>query len=189
MTGGKALIFSAPSGAGKTTIVRHLLDKRSDLRFSISATTRKPRGKEENGKDYYFLSIDEFKEKIKQNELLEWQEVYPGTYYGTLRQEVERLWKAGYTVLFDVDVIGGLNLKKELGEHALAVFVSVKNTEILRDRLLKRQTETTEAMETRLQKAKDEMVYESKFDIVLVNDQLEKAFQEIDQLTTQFIGK
>ena len=189
MSRGKAVIFSAPSGAGKTTIVRHLLSTKNNFSFSISATTRQPRGTEKNGIDYYFLTEDQFRDKIKNNELLEWQEVYPGTFYGTLRTEVNRLWDQGIHVLFDVDVIGGINLKKELGNQALSVFVRAKDIETLKNRLQKRQTETAEQLAIRIHKAADEMKFEKEFDYSLVNDDLETACSEISQEVERFLNQ
>src|SRR6188768_1725540 len=144
---GKALIFSAPSGSGKTTIVKHLLDTNPDLGFSISASTRDRRGRtEQNGKDYYFLSPEDFKNKIDSDEFIEWEEVYAGNFYGTLKSEIERIWKEGKNVIFDVDVKGGLNLKKYFGDKALAIFVKVPSVEILRQRLVDRATESPDSL-------------------------------------------
>lgn len=184
---GKAIIFSAPSGAGKTTIVRYLLASLPDLQFSISATTRPKRDYETDGKDYYFLSLSQFEQRVAHGDLLEWQEVYPGVKYGTLRQEVERIWKEGKTVIFDVDVVGGVNLKKELGEKALAVFIRVKDVETLRQRLTNRKTESAETLEMRVGKALREMAYEQEFDVVIVNDELEQAQQEAITQVTKFL--
>lgn len=186
---GKAVIFCAPSGAGKTTIVRHLIRKIPNLRFSISATTRKRReGVEEDGRDYYFLSVDDFKTRQKNDALYEWQEVYPGTYYGTLRSEVERIWSEGDHVIFDVDVIGGINLKKSLGEKALAIFVSVESVEVLRQRLENRNTETPESLEKRVGKAAEEMQYADSFDYVLINRDLQEAFEEAERVVKAFLA-
>lgn len=185
---GKAVIFCAPSGAGKTTIVKHLIQKIPELKFSISATTRDIRkGVEKDGKDYYFLSKEEFRDKLNSNELYEWQEVYPGTFYGTLRSEVNRIWNEGNHVIFDVDVIGGLNLKKVLGEQALAVFVSVESPQVLEQRLTKRKTESEESLKKRLAKAGEEMKYEKDFDYVLINKDLEDAFAEAEQVVKGFL--
>ncbi|RED99515.1 guanylate kinase [Marinoscillum furvescens] len=186
---GKAIIFCAPSGAGKTTIVKHLIKTIPSLKFSISATTRAPRGGvEEHGKDYYFLSEQEFQSKLAQNELLEWQEVYEGTYYGTLRSEVERIWLAGNHVIFDVDVIGGINLKKAIGDRALSVFVNAESVEVLRERLENRNTESAESLEKRVGKAAEEMKYADQFDYVLINRELTDAFAEAEQVVNQFIS-
>lgn len=185
---GKAVIFCAPSGAGKTTIVKQLIKRIPKLKFSISATTRDPRHElEVHGRDYYFMSKEEFLSRLEKSELYEWQEVYPGTYYGTLKSEVERIWSEGNHVIFDVDVIGGLNLKKVLGPRALAVFVSVENKKVLEQRLTKRQTETAESLKKRLSKAEDEMKYEKKFDYVLINSDLDTAFQEAENLVNDFL--
>lgn len=185
----KLLIFSAPSGAGKTTIVCHLLKKFPILEFSISATSRNPRQGEQNGKDYYFLSIDEFKAKIEQGEFVEWEEVYPGLFYGTLRSELERIWNKGNVVLFDVDVKGGLNLKAAFPESSLAVFVKPPSVEELRARLERRGTETPESIETRISKAREEMAYAERFDRILVNRQVETAFFEAEQLVSDFLAR
>lgn len=186
---GKAVIFCAPSGAGKTTIVKHLIQQIPNLNFSISATTRAKReGIEEHGRDYYFLTEKEFLSKMEQEELYEWQEVYPGTYYGTLRSEVERIWAENGHVIFDVDVVGGLNLKKALGDKALSVFVSVEDKSVLEQRLKKRQTETDESLQKRLAKAEEEMAYEREFDRVLINRDLTTAYKEAEQLVTDFLA-
>jgi guanylate kinase len=184
---GKAIIFSAPSGSGKTTIVRHLLQKNPDLGFSISASTRDKRGRtEQNGKDYYFLSPDDFKKKIDNNEFVEWEEVYEGNFYGTLKSEIERVWKDGKNVIFDVDVKGGLNLKKYFGDKALAIFVKVPSLEVLQERLNDRGTETQESLSRRLFKAKFEMGFSDKFDVVLVNENLDKSLAEAQRLYDNF---
>lgn len=185
---GKAVIFCAPSGAGKTTIVKHLIHQIPELKFSISATTRAIRsGIEQHGKDYYFLTKEEFAERLKQGDLYEWQEVYPGTFYGTLRSEVERIWTEGNHVIFDVDVIGGMNLKKVLGDKALAVFVSVESPEVLEQRLKKRATESEESLRKRLAKAEEEMSYEQEFDYVLINKELDDAFAEAERVVKNFL--
>jgi guanylate kinase len=184
---GKALIFSAPSGSGKTTIVRHLLQNNSDLGFSISASTRDKRGRtEQHGKDYYFLSPEEFKQKIDTNQFIEWEEVYEGNFYGTLKSEIERLWNEGKNVIFDVDVKGGLSLKKYFGDKALAVFVKVPSIEVLKERLKDRGTESEESLSRRLFKAKFEMGFEDKFDVVLVNEDRERSLQEAQKLYNEF---
>ena len=173
---GKAVIFSAPSGSGKTTIVRRLLeDAQLNLAFSVSATTRPPRGKEVHGHDYYFLSSDEFNAQIASGGLVEWEEVYPGKFYGTLTSELNRLWDAGKTVVFDVDVVGGANLRERLGERALAIFIQAPSLDVLRERLERRGTETPARVEERMAKAQWEMRQQGKFDRVLVNDQLDDA--------------
>jgi guanylate kinase len=188
MENGKAIIFSAPSGSGKTTIVKHLLRKNMGLEFSISATTRPRRGERElDGKDYYFLSNEEFKKKIVEKAFVEWEEVYGGNYYGTLTSEVERIWAAGKHVLFDVDVKGGIKLKEYFEERGLAVFVKVKDMEVLEDRLRHRNTETEENIQRRLAKAKYEMSFENRFDTTLVSDDLDKTLQRAEQLVSDFI--
>lgn len=184
---GKALIFSAPSGSGKTTIVQHLLKNNSDLGFSISAATRDKRGRtEKDGKDYYFLTPEQFKQKIDQNEFIEWEEVYAGNFYGTLKTEIGRIWNQGKNVIFDVDVKGGINLKKYFGEKALAIFVKVPSIEILKARLLERGTENDESLSRRLFKAKFEMTFQDKFDVVLVNEDLDKSLKEAQGLYDKF---
>jgi guanylate kinase len=184
---GKALIFSAPSGSGKTTIVKHLLANNPDLGFSISASTRDKRGRsEEHGKDYYFLSPEEFKNKIDKDEFIEWEEVYAGNFYGTLKSEIERIWSEGKNVIFDVDVKGGLNLKNYFKEKGLAVFVKVPTLEILADRLNERGTESEESLSRRLFKAKFETTFQDKFDVVLINEDLEKSLKEAQQLYDAF---
>lgn len=184
---GKAIIFSAPSGSGKTTIVKHLLETNKDLGFSISASTRDKRGRtEQNGKDYYFLSPEEFKKKIDTNEFVEWEEVYEGNFYGTLKSEVERVWQGDKNVIFDVDVKGGLNLKKYFGDNGLAIFVKVPSIEVLTARLHDRGTETPESLSRRLFKAQFEMSFQDKFDVVLVNETLDKSLAEAQQLYDGF---
>lgn len=184
---GKALIFSAPSGAGKTTIVHHLLGKFHELKFSISATTRPKRKHELNGRDYYFISEPDFRKRLENNELLEWEEVYDGAYYGTMNEEVERIWGEGKIVVFDVDVVGGLNLKKKLGDKAMTIFISVKDVEILRTRLAKRDTEDNASLEKRVSKALHEMESQSQFDRVLVNDDLETALYDAERMVIELL--
>ncbi|MFN3839119.1 MAG: guanylate kinase [Cyclobacteriaceae bacterium] len=184
---GKALIFSAPSGSGKTTIVKHLLQNNPDLGFSISASTRDRRGRsEQHGKDYYFLTPEEFKKKIDNDEFIEWEEVYEGNYYGTLKSEIERLWNEGKTVIFDVDVKGGLNLKKYFGDNALAVFVKVPSLAVLEERLKNRGTESHGSLSQRLFKARFEMTFQDKFDVVLENENLDKSLAEAQRLYDEF---
>lgn len=184
---GKAIIFSAPSGSGKTTIVHHLLSKNTDLGFSISAATRDKRGrKEENGKDYYFLTPEEFKNKIVNDEFVEWEEVYAGNFYGTLKSEIERIWRQGKNVIFDVDVRGGLSLKKYFGNKALAIFVKVPSLEVLKQRLNDRGTESEESLSRRLFKANFEMTFQDKFDVVLLNENLETSLSEAQKLYDEF---
>jgi len=187
---GKALIFSAPSGSGKTTIVKHLLENNSTLGFSISASTRDKRGRtEKNGKDYYFLSPDEFKQKIDAGEFIEWEEVYAGNFYGTLKSEIERIWREGKDVVFDVDVQGGIKLKQYFGDKALAIFVKVPSFEALQERLKGRGTESEESLSRRLFKAKFEMAFADKFDEIIVNDDLNRATSEAQKLYTNFIAQ
>lgn len=184
---GKALIFSAPSGSGKTTLVRHLLKNNPDLGFSISASTRDKRGRtEEHGKDYYFLGPEEFKKKIDNHEFVEWEEVYAGNFYGTLKSEIDRIWKQGKDVIFDVDVKGGISLKNYFGDKALAVFVKVPSLEVLEQRLNKRKTELPDSLSRRLFKAKFEMTFQDKFDVVLVNADLQKSLTEAQRLYDEF---
>ena len=185
---GKLIIFSAPSGSGKTTIVRHLLAENPDLGFSISACTRDRRGRsEENGKDYYFLTPEEFKQKIDNHEFVEWEEVYVGAFYGTLKSEIERLWASGKHVLFDVDVQGGLKLKEYYGDKALAVFVKVPDEETLRQRLILRGSETEESLSKRLFKVHFEMSFQDQFDVILINDDLEMSLRKAQKLVDDFI--
>ncbi|GAB3524692.1 guanylate kinase [Emticicia fontis] len=186
---GKAIIFCAPSGSGKTTIVKHLLDKyNSNLGFSISACTRDKRGRnEENGKDYYFLSIHDFKERIDNEEFIEWQEVYPGAYYGTLKTEIERLWSEGKNVIFDVDVKGGVNLKNYFGDDALAIYVKVPSMEELERRLRSRGTDSEDSISRRLYKMKFEMEFQNRFDVILLNDDIETSWQKAEELYESFV--
>jgi len=178
----KAIIISAPSGAGKTTIVRHLLETNPRLEFSVSACSRPKRGSEVDGHDYFFLSVDEFRRKIKNNEFLEWEEVYPGSYYGTLRSEQERIWNSGKVPVFDVDVVGGDNLKKHFGDSALAIFIRPPSMQVLEQRLRDRATDDEESLQKRLAKAEQEMAYAAKFDAIVVNDDLERAIAETEEL-------
>ena len=185
---GKLIIFSAPSGSGKTTIVQHLLKTDPRLGFSISACTREMReSKEANGKDYYFLSVEEFKRRIESKEFVEWEEVYPGRFYGTLRSEVQRIWDMGKHVIFDVDVKGGLSLKEQFGDKALSVFVKVPSLEELEKRLRDRNTESKESLETRLEKVKYESSFQNKFDVILLNDHLEETFKKAAELLDRFL--
>lgn len=185
---GKCVIFSAPSGAGKTTIVHHLLDQNIGLEFSVSACSRGPRPNEINGKDYYFLGVEGFKQKIDEDAFVEWEEVYTDNFYGTLRSEVERIWKNGKAVIFDVDVIGGLNLKKIFGDNALAVFVEPPSVDELEKRLRGRSTETEEKIAQRLAKAREEISYSEQFDVILINDDLEKACDQAEMLVKTFLA-
>ncbi len=186
---GKVIIFSAPSGAGKSTIVAHLLKKFPQLEFSISATSRLPRGAEQNGVEYYFFSSDEFKTKVEQGEFIEWEEVYAGTCYGTLKSEVDRIWAKNNVVVFDIDVVGGVNVKKLFGDNALSVFIQPPSVEELRNRLVGRATDTPEAIEKRVAKASHELTYADKFDVVLINDDLQTAFDESVGIVSNFLSK
>ena len=175
MASGKCIIFSAPSGAGKTSIVKHLLKIRNDLEFSVSACTREHRPEEIEGKDYYFLSLEEFKKKIVKEEFVEWEEVYQNQFYGTLKSEIERIWNKGHHVIFDVDVVGGLSLTKYFKEMALAIFVKAPSVEVLEKRLRSRGTEDDEKINKRLSKAAQEMDYAKWFDVVVLNEDLDTA--------------
>lgn len=187
---GKAIIFSAPSGSGKTTIVKHLLETDPRLGFSISACTRDRRGRNEvHGKDYYFLSPEEFKQSIDRDEFVEWEEVYVGAFYGTLKSEVQRLWDSGRHVLFDVDVKGGLKLKKYFGDRALAIFVKVPSMQALEQRLRSRGTDSEDSISKRLFKVNFEMSFENQFDISLVNEDLEATLRKAKQLVDDFLKK
>lgn len=186
---GKIIIFSAPSGSGKSTIVNHLLSLNLGLEFSISATSRAPRGQERDGVEYYFLSSDEFERRIAAGDFVESEEVYKGCYYGTLRSEVERIWAKGNVIVFDVDVKGGLNLKKIFGGDALTVFIQPPSVEELRKRLIGRGTDSLEKIEQRLAKAKEELAYADKFDTVIVNDNLQAAFAQAEDVVRNFIGR
>lgn len=185
----KLLIFSAPSGSGKTTIVRNLLERISSLEFSISATSRRPRGEEVDGKDYYFLSPKEFENKISQQEFLEYEEVYKGSYYGTLKSEVDRIWNKGHQVIFDIDVIGGLNLKKQYGDQALAIFVQPPSIVELEKRLRGRGTETEDKIKQRLSKAETELSLARDFDEILINDDLKTALNQAESWVKKFIAE
>lgn len=187
MKEGKILIFSAPSGAGKTTIVRHLLSKDHNFGFSVSATSRKPRGCESDGVDYYFLSTEEFKAKIANDEFLEWQEVYPGNFYGTLKNEVTRILGNGQNILFDVDVVGGSNIKKYYGDRALAFFIQPPSVRELEARLIARSTDDKEVIRKRLEKAERELTYAPLFDVILINDNLEQALKETEEKVGSFL--
>ena len=184
---GKLIIFSAPSGAGKTTLVHHLLSKKFGLEFSVSAATRKQRKGEVNEKDYYFLSVDEFKKRISEKEFVEWEEVYKDNFYGTLRSEVQRIWDKGSHVIFDVDVEGGLNLKHAFAEKALAIFVMPPSIDRLRERLETRDTETTESIARRLAKAPKEVEKSVNFDKIILNDDLDDAKKRAEGLVREFL--
>jgi guanylate kinase len=186
---GKLIIISAPSGAGKSTISGFLLCKDLHLEFSISATTRAPRGSEVDGKEYYFIPVDEFKRRISNKEFVEWEEVYKGQYYGTLKNEIERITEKGKNVLFDVDVKGGLNLKKQFSDHALSVFIMPPSVEELERRLMQRGTDDLPKIKMRVNKAIEEMKLASAFDRIVINDDLETAQREVYELVLDFIDK
>lgn len=184
---GKCIILSAPSGAGKTTIVKHLLAEDLGLAFSVSATTRPPRNGEVNGRDYYFISVDEFKGNIAAGEFVEWEEVYPGRYYGTYRNEVERIWAEGYHAIFDIDVVGGLDLKEIYQTRALALFVSPPSVEALEQRLRERGTEDLDTLKVRIDKAVHELAFSDRFDATIINDDLNVACVEAVALVRRFL--
>jgi guanylate kinase len=185
---GKMIIFSAPSGAGKTTIVKHLLSKFPQFEFSISATSRKMREGEQHGKDYFFLSADDFKQRIANSEFVEWEEVYTDNFYGTLKSELDRIWAKGNVVIFDVDVKGGVNLKRMFPDNSLSLFVMPPSVEELRNRLVGRGTDSTEAIERRVAKAEEELSFSDKFDVVVVNDNLEEAKTKAEEVIASFLG-
>lgn len=184
---GKLIVFSAPSGSGKTTIVHHLLEQDNlNLDFSISATSREKRGQEVDGKDYYFISPEKFKKHIKQDDFVEWEEVYKDNFYGTLRSEVERIWSEGKHAIFDIDVVGGLRVKEQFPERTLAIFVKAPSLKVMEERLRSRKTETEEKIQQRLSKAEKELSFAEQFDVILVNDDLDKAVNEAEQLVLNF---
>ena len=187
MQNGKLIIFSAPSGSGKTTIVKRLLSTFPQFEFSISATSRQPRGEERNGVDYFFLTQEEFRQKVAENAFVEWEEVYNGTCYGTLRSEMERIWAKGNVIIFDVDVMGGINLKRIFGERACSIFIKAPSVEALRERLIGRGTDSAETIEKRVAKAEFELSKASEFDFVVVNDILDNAVAETEQIITDFL--
>ncbi|NDW11753.1 guanylate kinase [Bacteroides sp. 214] len=186
---GKLIIFSAPSGSGKSTIINELLTKDLNLAFSVSATSRAPRGKEKHGVEYYFLSPEKFQEHISKDEFLEYEEVYQGCYYGTLKAPIEELLQEGKNVVFDVDVVGGVNIKKYYGNRALSIFIQPPSIEELRKRLTARSTDAPEVIEKRIAKAEYELGFANQFDTIVVNDDLEKAVQETHTLVKEFISK
>lgn len=187
---GKLIVFSAPSGSGKTTIVHHLLSHPElKLDFSISATSRPARGQEINGKDYYFISADEFKNHIEKNDFIEWEEVYKNNFYGTLKSEINRIWSNGQHVIFDIDVLGGLNIKNQFPEQTLAIFVQPPSIEEMEIRLRNRQTDTEEKIQERVAKASKEMVFAKDFDLILLNDDLETAKKKAYMLVSDFLSQ
>ena len=182
------MIFSAPSGSGKSTIVNHILGLYPDtMEFSVSATSRPPRGEEKHGREYYFLTAEEFRGLIKEDKFVEYEEVYEGRFYGTLKEECERIWAAGHVIIFDVDVKGGVNLKKYFGDNALSIFIKAPSVEVLRERLVKRGTDSPEAIQERVAKAEEEMTYAPRFDYVLVNDDLNTAYAESEKVVEDFL--
>ena len=186
---GKLIIFSAPSGSGKTTIVKRLLQTFPQFEFSISATSRAPRGTEQNGIDYFFLSQEEFSQKIKEDAFVEWEEVYNGTCYGTLKSEMQRIWAKGNIIIFDVDVMGGINLKRIFGKDACSIFIMPPSIEALRERLINRGTDSMETIEKRVDKASFELTKAPEFDHIVVNDKLDVAVAETEQIINNFINE
>ena len=186
----KVVIFSAPSGAGKSTIVNHLLGLHPELEFSISATSRAPRGQEQHGVEYYFFTADEFRQMIAEDKFVEYEEVYAGSFYGTLKSEVERIWAKGHTIIFDIDVQGGVNLKRIFGDQALSVFIQAPSVEVLRERLIGRGTDTEEAIAKRVAKAASEMEFAAgKFDYTLINDDLQTVLAEAERVVGGFLAE
>jgi guanylate kinase len=183
----KVVIFSAPSGSGKSTVVSHVLPLHPEMEFSVSATSRKPRGTEQDGVEYLFYSADIFRKLVEMDKFVEYEEVYKDNFYGTLKSEVNRIWSKGHVIIFDVDVKGGVNLKKYFGDRALSVFIQAPSVEALRQRLINRGTDSLEAIEARVAKAAEEMTYADKFDYVLVNDDLETALKEAEQVVDKFL--
>lgn len=186
----KVIIFSAPSGAGKSTVVNHILGLHPEIEFSISATSRAPRGQEQHGIEYYFFTADEFRQMIAEDKFVEYEEVYPGSFYGTLKSEIERIWAKGHVIVFDIDVQGGVNLKRIFGEQAFSIFIQAPSVNILRERLIGRGTDTAEAIEKRVSKAASEMEFAAgKFDYVLINDDLQTAKTEAENIINNFLNK
>ncbi|MCI2059974.1 MAG: guanylate kinase [Bacteroidales bacterium] len=183
----KVIIFSAPSGSGKSTIVSHILKLHPEMEFSVSATSRAPRGQERNGIEYHFFTADEFRKMIAEDKFVEYEEVYAGSFYGTLKSEVQRIWDKGHVIIFDVDVKGGVNLKKYFGDKALSVFIQAPSVEELKKRLVARGTDSAEAIAKRVAKASEEMTYADKFDYILVNDDLQKAYAEAEKVVDDFL--
>ena len=184
--GNKVIIFSAPSGAGKSTVVGHLLRLHPEFEFSISATSRESRGIEKDGVEYYFMDADRFRSLIAEDAFVEYEEVYQNRFYGTLKSEVDRIWNAGHVIVFDVDVKGGVNLKRIFGDDALSVFIQAPSVEVLKERLIKRGTDTPEAIETRVAKAREEMAYAPQFDRILINDDLATCLAEAEQIVADY---
>ena len=189
MSKGKVIIFSAPSGSGKSTIVNHLLPLYPEMEFSVSATSRSPRGEEVDGVEYLFYSEETFRSLIKDDKFVEYEEVYPGRFYGTLKSEVNRIWSKGHVIVFDVDVKGGVNLKKYFGDKALSVFIQAPSIDVLRTRLIKRGTDSAEDIKKRVDKAAEEMEYAPLFDVRLINDELDMAFNDAEGLMDAFLSK
>ena len=185
----KVIIFSAPSGSGKSTVVNHILSKHPEMEFSISAASRKPRGNEQNGVEYYFIDVETFERYIAEDRFVEYEQVYAGNYYGTLKSEVERIWEKGHVIIFDVDVKGGVNLKKYFGDAALSIFIKAPSIEELYRRLVLRGTDTEEQIKVRVQKASEEMTYADKFDKVIVNDVKELALKEAEDIISEFLSE
>ncbi len=185
----KVLIYSAPSGSGKSTIVNHILGLHPEVEFSVSATSRLPRGEEKDGVEYFFYSADIFRLLVRDDKFVEFEEVYPDRFYGTLKAEVNRIWSRGHVIIFDVDVKGGVNLKKYFGDQALSVFIQAPSVEVLRERLVKRGTDSAEDIEKRVAKAAEEMTYAPQFDKVLINDDLATAFAEAEAMVDTFLAE
>jgi guanylate kinase len=183
----KVIIFSAPSGSGKTTVVNHLIETMPELGFSVSATTRKPRETELHGREYYFLDQEDFENRIRNDEFLEYEQVYKGIFYGTLKSEVDRLWSLDKTVIFDVDVVGGVNIKEKFGEKALSIFLRPPSLGILMERLRKRSTEVEHQLQMRIDKAQYELQFEDRYDKVLINDRLEETLEKAEKMVRDFI--
>lgn len=185
----KMIIISAPSGAGKSTLIRYLLAERSDIGFSISACSRSKREAERDGVDYYYLSVEDFRKKIENKEFIEWEEVYPGSFYGTLKNEVKRIWKKGHHVIFDVDVLGGLNIKKQFTDKALAIFIMPPSIEVLEQRIRKRQSDSEEQIKKRVEKAEWEMQFAPAFDLTVVNNEISIARMYLLEMVERFLNK
>lgn len=185
----KVIIFSAPSGSGKSTIVNYILERHPELEFSVSATSREPRGEEVDGVEYLFYSSEVFRQLVACDKFVEYEEVYPDRFYGTLKSEVNRIWSKDHVIIFDVDVKGGVNLKKYFGDKALSIFIQAPSVEILRERLIKRNTDSMEDIEKRVAKASEEMTYADKFDKILINDDLQKAYAEATEIVDSFLAR